>query len=103
MSPELFGPLDLAFRAGQELYKAGLLAFVNARRQQRGRPPVAWPPVATTPADVLWTDGGARLLRYRRATAATARTPILLVCSLINRPYVLDLLDERSVVRRLLE
>src|SRR4051794_19695433 len=102
-TPDLFGSLDLAFRAGQELYKAGLLAFVNARRQQRGRSPVAWPTVAATPADVLWTDGGARLLRFRRATPATARTPLMLVCSLINRPYVLDLLDERSVVRRLLE
>jgi polyhydroxyalkanoate synthase len=99
----LFDPLDLAFRAGQEMYKAGLIAVVNARRQQRGRQPVAWPQVAATPTDVLWTEGGARLLRYRRATPPTARTPILLVCSLINRPYVLDLLEERSVVRRLLE
>ncbi|MDB4967407.1 MAG: Polyhydroxyalkanoic acid synthase [Myxococcales bacterium] len=98
-----FDPLDLAFRAGQEMYKAGLIAVINARRQQRGRVPVAWPQVAATPSDVLWTDGSARLIRYRRETPATARTPILLVCSLINRFYVLDLLEERSVVRRLLE
>ncbi len=101
MSP--FDPLDLAFRAGQELYKAGLLSLINARRQSRGRPPVGWPQVAATPTDVMWQEGNARLLRYRRDTRATAKTPLLLVCSLINRPYVLDLLTERSVVRRLLE
>jgi poly[(R)-3-hydroxyalkanoate] polymerase subunit PhaC len=104
-----FDPLDFAFRTGQELYKAGLLSMINGRRQSRGLPPVGWPSVATTAADVLWTDGNARLLHYRRdavppiATATNAKTPLLLVCSLINRPYVLDLLAERSVVRRLLE
>jgi polyhydroxyalkanoate synthase len=98
-----FDPLDVAFRAGQELYKAGLLSLINARRQTRGRAPVGWPQVATTPADVLWQEGNARLLRYRRDTATRAKTPLLLVCSLINRPYVLDLLAERSVVRRLLD
>jgi polyhydroxyalkanoate synthase subunit PhaC len=98
-----FDPLDLAFRTGQELYKAGLIALINAKRQSRGRAPLGWPQVAATPADVLWSEGGARLLRYRPSAPASARTPILLVCSLINRPYVLDLLEERSVVRRLLD
>ncbi|HEY2749492.1 MAG TPA: alpha/beta fold hydrolase, partial [Polyangia bacterium] len=99
-----FDPLDVAFRAGQELYKAGLLSLINARRQNRGRAPVGWPQVAATPADVLWQEGNARLTRYRRANAsAPSTTPLLLVCSLINRPYVLDLLAERSVVRRLLD
>jgi polyhydroxyalkanoate synthase len=98
-----FDPLDLAFRAGQELYKAGLLSLINSRRQTRGRAPVGWPQVAATPADVLWQEGNARLIRYRRDVPATGKTPLLLVCSLINRPYILDLLAERSVVRRLLE
>ena len=98
-----FDPLDLAFRAGQELYKAGLLSLINARRQSRGRTPMSWPQVAPTPADVLWQQGNARLIRYRRDEPARGKTPLLLVCSLINRPYVLDLLAERSVVKRLLE
>jgi poly[(R)-3-hydroxyalkanoate] polymerase subunit PhaC len=101
-----FDPLDFAFRAGQELYKAGLLSVINSRRQSRGRAPVGWPQVAATPADVFWQEGNARLIRYRRDDAGAvpaAKTPLLLVCSLINRPYVLDLLAERSVVRRLLE
>ena len=102
MMGSAFDPLDFAFRTGQEIYKAGLLAFVNSRRQARGKAPAAWPTVAATPSDVVWSEGSARLLRYRRPTA-TATTPLLLVCSLINRPYVLDLLPERSVVRRLLD
>lgn len=97
-----FDPLDVAFRAGQELYKAGLLSLINARRQTRGRAPAGWPQVASTPADLMWQEGNARLLRYRRDGERPAATPLLLVCSLINRPYVLDLLAERSVVRRLL-
>ncbi|MCA1662668.1 MAG: alpha/beta fold hydrolase, partial [Myxococcales bacterium] len=98
-----FDPLDFAFRAGQELYKAGLLSLINGRRQSRGRPPVAWPQVAATAADVFWQEGNARLIRYRRDDAPRGKTPLLLVCSLINRPYILDLVAERSVVRRLLE
>jgi polyhydroxyalkanoate synthase subunit PhaC len=98
-----FDPLDFAFRAGQELYKAGLLSLINGRRQAKGRPPVAWPQVAATPADLMWQEGNARLIRYRRDDAPRGKTPLLLVCSLINRPYILDLLAERSVVRRLLE
>ena len=92
---DTFDPLDMAFRAGQELYKAGLLSLINSRRQARGRAPVGWPQVAPTPADVLWQEGNARLIRYRRDVPATAKTPLLLVCSLINRPYILDLLSCR--------
>lgn len=98
-----FDPVDLAFRTGQELYKAGLIALINTRRQQRGRAPIGWPQVAATPSDLVWQEGSARLLRYRSDGKRRARTPLLLVCSLINRPYVLDLLPERSVVRRLLD
>ncbi len=57
------------------------------------------PPVGTTPSDVIAHENKWRLLRYRRpagAGAATQKTPILLVPSLINRHYVLDLLPGRS-------
>lgn len=103
---EFFAPvLDGLYRAGQEAYKSTLLMHVNRSRSELGRPPVAWPSVGTTPHEVLWQQGSARLLRYRAPSAksAVAATPILAVCSLINRPYVLDLLPERSVVRRLLD
>ena len=56
------------------------------------------PPVGTTPADVVHTENKWRLLRYRRAEPARFETPVLLVPSLINRHYVLDLLPEKSFV-----
>ncbi len=54
------------------------------------------PPVGTTPADVVHTENKLRLLRYRRSTPATFATPVILVPSLINRHYVLDLLPTKS-------
>jgi len=55
------------------------------------------PPVGTTPADVVHRENKWRLLRYRpAAVGVTKKTPIVLVPSLINRHYVLDLLPEKS-------
>ena len=55
------------------------------------------PRVGTTPADVVHTENKWRLLRYRRGDhPARFQTPVLLVPSLINRHYVLDLLPDRS-------
>ena len=57
------------------------------------------PPLAQTPRDELPLEGGARLLHFRNA--ATIAKPILLVPSLINRWYVLDLRPGASVVEAL--
>ncbi len=56
------------------------------------------PPVGTTPADVVHAENKWRLLRYRRPASNEVRykTPVLLVPSLINRHYVLDLLPGKS-------
>jgi polyhydroxyalkanoate synthase len=54
------------------------------------------PPVGTTPSDVVFAENKWRLLRYR-SSAVTHRSPVLLVPSLINRHYVLDLLPGKSL------
>ena len=55
------------------------------------------PVVGVTPADVVHRENKWRLLRYRARTEGLAfRTPILLVPSLINRHYVLDLMPGKS-------
>lgn len=59
--------------------------------------------VGTTPHDVVYTSGSLRLLRYRRSTPARHAEPVLFCYALVNRPYILDLQDEKSVVRRYLE
>jgi polyhydroxyalkanoate synthase len=55
------------------------------------------PEVGVTPADVVHHENKWRLLRYRPRPAGLAfKTPILLVPSLINRHYVLDLMPKKS-------
>lgn len=54
------------------------------------------PPVGTTPADVVHAENKWKLLRYRRSTPPAFATPVLMVPSLINRHYVLDLLPGKS-------
>jgi len=58
------------------------------------------PPVGTTPADVVLRENKWRLLRYRSAGPKFA-TPVLLVPSLINRHYVMDLLPGKSMAEDL--
>jgi polyhydroxyalkanoate synthase len=60
------------------------------------------PQVGATPADVVHRENKWRLLRYRRAIAPRWATPVLLVPSLINRHYVLDLMPGKSLVEWLL-
>ena len=59
--------------------------------------------VGTTPHEVVLARGTFKLLRYRRATPALHAQPILFCYALINRPYILDLQPEKSVVCRYLE
>jgi polyhydroxyalkanoate synthase len=59
--------------------------------------------VGTTPHDVVLERQSFKLLRYRRETPARYAEPVLLCYALINRPYILDLLPEKSVVGRYLE
>jgi polyhydroxyalkanoate synthase len=60
------------------------------------------PQVGATPADVLHRENKWQLLRYRSATR-TGQTPVLLVPSLINRHYVLDLQPGKSFAEFLVQ
>ena len=66
--------------------------------------------VGQTPSEVVYEENKLELLHYDAEAAGievdeedTESVPILIVYALINRPYILDLQEERSVVRRLLE
>jgi len=59
--------------------------------------------IGQTPAETLYTENKVRLLQYESATDGRHDTPILLVYAVINRPYILDLQSERSVVRQFIE
>ena len=64
-----------------------------------GRPA---PLVGQTPADVVHEENKWRLLRYvPRPDGIAFRTPVLLIPSLINRHYVLDLMPGKSFAQSL--
>ncbi len=68
---------------------AALIGGIAAYRRHPWRRTLADPPV-------IWTEGGTRLLDYGGDPAAV---PVLFVPSLINRAYILDLADGRSMLR----
>ncbi len=65
-----------------------------------GIPRPSVPALAQTPRDELALEGGAKLYRFR-GNGAPKGTPLLLIPSLINRWYVLDLRPGASLVEAL--
>jgi len=59
--------------------------------------------VATTPHDVVYEEGTLKLLRYRNELSIDFAEPVVVCFALVNRPYILDLQTDRSVVRQLLK
>lgn len=58
--------------------------------------------VGTSPHDVVLQDGTMSLLRYRRTTPATRLEPVVFCYALVNRPYILDLQPDKSVIQQYL-
>ncbi len=58
--------------------------------------------VAHSPHDVVYEEDSLQLLRFRNPSIDVAE-PILICYALVNRPYILDLETQRSVVRQLLK
>ena len=50
----------------------------------------------------VWRDGKVVLYRFKGPRAPTAKVPILICYALVNRPYMVDLQDDRSLVKNLL-
>jgi polyhydroxyalkanoate synthase len=90
-------PEDLIDRIGRELYRLKVRAR-NGLRQLGG---VAAGPVAVTPKTPVWRRDGVVLYRYE-STSRAFETPILLVMSLVTKPYVFDLRPDSSLVADLL-
>jgi polyhydroxyalkanoate synthase subunit PhaC len=79
--------LDVEIARRAEAYLAGLEAYRNHSFRRCSR---VWP--------VIWREGTTRLLDYGRHGAGPT---VLVIPSLINRYYVVDLLPERSFLRHL--
>ncbi|MCT9096600.1 class III poly(R)-hydroxyalkanoic acid synthase subunit PhaC [Haloarchaeobius sp. HME9146] len=59
--------------------------------------------VGQTPSEVVYEENKLKLLHYESRTEEQHDVPILIVYALINRPYILDLQPDRSVIRTLLD
>jgi polyhydroxyalkanoate synthase len=59
--------------------------------------------VGTTPHEVVYEENKLQLKHYESLTDEQHEVPILITYALINKPYILDLQPDRSVVRTLLE
>jgi polyhydroxyalkanoate synthase len=58
--------------------------------------------VGTAPYEVVHEDGKMKLLHYIPQNDNTHDVPLLIIYALINKPYILDLQPDRSVIRNLL-
>jgi polyhydroxyalkanoate synthase len=52
--------------------------------------------------DEVWRLGKLRLYRYRPIARPNGGAPLLIVYALVNRPYMMDLQEDRSLIRGLL-
>ncbi|MDQ2051595.1 class III poly(R)-hydroxyalkanoic acid synthase subunit PhaC [Natronolimnohabitans sp. A-GB9] len=59
--------------------------------------------VGQTPSEVVYEENKLELLHYEPLTEEQYDVPILITYALINKPYILDLQPDRSVVQTLLE
>jgi polyhydroxyalkanoate synthase len=71
---------------------SALLRGVEAYRVHPYRRQLPDPPVC-------WREGSARMLDYGAGVAGADGTPVLIVPSLVNRSYILDLTEQRSLTR----
>ncbi len=60
--------------------------------------------IGTAPKDVVYREDKLTLYRYRSMNADAAHGPAVLICyALVNRPYMMDLQPDRSLIRGLLK
>jgi polyhydroxyalkanoate synthase len=86
-APDAFADaVNLEARRRLDQFHRGLTAY---RHHPYRRP--------ETPRPAIWTSGSARLIDYRMSSAKAGR-PVLFVPSLVNRGYVLDLMEGRSLL-----
>ncbi|MDO8446841.1 MAG: class III poly(R)-hydroxyalkanoic acid synthase subunit PhaC [Deltaproteobacteria bacterium] len=59
--------------------------------------------VGTAPRELVYEEDKLKLYRYKSEGKATSKVPVLIVYALVNRPYMLDLQPDRSIIRNLLQ
>ena len=96
-------PLALALNTQRELLSSTTEAIEKSSviDEQLGRAEDV--EVGQTPSEVVYAENKLELLHYESRADEQHGVPILVVYALINKPFILDLQPDRSVVRRLLD
>jgi polyhydroxyalkanoate synthase len=102
-SGQPFDPFRLALNTQREAMETVQNAFESTQALPDQLERVADVDVGATPSEVVYTENKLELLHYESRTEEQHDVPILIVYALINKPFILDLQPDRSVVRRLLE
>ncbi|QNN46861.1 class III poly(R)-hydroxyalkanoic acid synthase subunit PhaC [Thermomonas brevis] len=95
----MIGPLNITFESLAEDTDRLRRKLVAGMDTLRGMDDVEF---GVTPREEVWRDGKVVLYRFRGEAAPTARVPILISYALVNRPYMVDLQADRSLVKGLL-
>ena len=67
--------------------------FQRAQRIRKG----------ATPSEVVYEQDRLKVLHYKSDVPQRFRTPLVLVFALVNRPYILDITEGKSVVRHFVD
>ena len=59
--------------------------------------------LAATPKDLVWQQDKVKMYHYRRDTPAKSTIPVLVSFAMLNRQDVLDLQQDRSLMKKLLD
>ncbi len=70
--------------------RAARLPFLMAHAQRVKK--------GTTPSEVVYEEDRLKLLRYESSNLMPGATPLIFIFALVNRPYILDLKENKSVV-----
>jgi polyhydroxyalkanoate synthase len=99
-------PFTIGLDAGRQVAEAATEATERASATPGANARIEAVEVGETPSEVVYEENKLALRRYSPESVGAEQTqdvPILVVYALINRPYILDLQPDRSVIRRLLE
>jgi len=96
-------PFSLALNFQRELFETATESVDNASIAAEQAERIEDVEVGQTPSNVVYEENKLELLHYESRTDEQHGTPILIVYALINKPFILDLQPDRSVVRRLLD
>src|SRR5947199_9632431 len=82
--------LNMADEAASTMRRAARVPFLYAKAQQVRK--------GATASEVVYEEDRLKLLHYTSDVPIRYRTPLVFVFALVNRPYILDLKPDKSVV-----